>query len=193
MKEASPFHTGWKCRERAADRKQSSGKRTKRCGVNRTYLLYLRQELIALKPHYTVYRDGMNALYKIEGDLARRIFSIRKGGEEVLVLRRKLARILPTYTIERDGQVIAHIKKGLFRSLTGTVYDKRLEIRVAFESYNFDILVGGHKLCQVEQENASFHDNYDIRVFDGTMEEIAVALAVVCDHASDRADGTRYS
>ena len=156
-------------------------------------MLSLRQDLIALKPHYTVYGDGMNALYTIEGDLARHTFSIRRGGDEVLVLRRKMVRILPEYTIERDGHVIAHIKKGLFRSLAGKVYDKDLEIRVAFESYNFDILLGGHKLCQVEQENASFHDRYDIRVFDGTMEEIAVALAVICDHASDRADGTRYS
>lgn len=159
---------------------------------NRTYLLSLRQELIALKPRYTVFRDGMNALYTIEGDLTRRIFSMRKDGAEVLILRRKMMRLFAEYTIERDGQVIAHIKKGLFRSLSGMVYDKRLEIRVAFESYNFDILLGGHKLCQVEQENASFHDNYDIRVFDGTMEEIAVALAVICDHVSDKADGTRY-
>ena len=160
---------------------------------NRTYLLYLRQKLIALRPRYEVYRDGMNPVYTIEGDLARHTFSIRKGGEEVLVLRRKMAKILPEYTIEKDGRVIARIKKGLFRSLAGKVYDKDLEIRVSFESYNFDILLGGHKLCQVEQENASFHDRYIVRVFDGTMEEIAVALSVICDHASDRADGTRYS
>ena len=160
---------------------------------NRPYLLYLRQKLIALKPHYEVFRDGMNAVYTVEGDLARRVFSIRRGGSEILTLRRKLARILAEYTIEKDGQVIARVKKGLFRSLSGQVYDKDLEIRVAFESYNFDIFVGGRKLCRIEQENARVHDCYDIRMYDGAMEDIAVALAIVCDHVSDKADSTRYS
>ena len=98
-----------------------SGERKRK---NRPYLLYLRQTLIALKPHYEVFRDGMNAVYTVEGDLARRVFSIRRGGSEILTLRRKLARILAEYTIEKDGQVIARVKKGLFRSLSGQVYDK---------------------------------------------------------------------
>ena len=72
--------------------------------------------------------------------------------------------------------------------MSGQVYNKDLEIRDAFESYNFDILVGGRKLCRIEQENARIHDCYDIRMYDGAMEDI-----VVCDHVSDKADSTRYS
>ena len=104
-----------------------------------------------------------------------------------------IAKPFAEYTIEKDGQEIAHIKKGLFRSLSGNVYDKSLEIRVAYESYNFDILVGGHKLCRIEQENASFRDSYEMMIFDSTLEEVAVTLAVICDHISDKADSTRYS
>ena len=125
--------------------------------------------------------------------MTRHNFSVRQDGNEVLVLRRKFARLFAEYTIEKDGQEIAHIKKGMFRSLSGNVRDKSLEIRVDHESYNFDILVGGHKLCRIEQENASFHDRYDMMIFDSTSEDIAVALAVICDHISDKADSTRYS
>ena len=160
---------------------------------NRPYMMYLEQSLIAMKPQYRVYRDGSNAVYTIEGDVTRHNFSVRQDGNEVLVLRRKFARLFAEYTIEKDGQEIAHIKKGMFRSLSGNVRDKSLEIRVEYESYNFDILVGGHKLCRIEQKNASFHDRYEMMVFDSTSEDIAVALAVICDHVSDKADSTRYS
>jgi len=30
-------------------------------------------------------------------------------------------------------------------------------------------------------------------MYDGAMEDFAVALAIVCDHVSDKADSTRYS
>ena len=160
---------------------------------NKPYMMYLKQSLVAVKPQYQVYRDGMNVVYTIEGDVTRHRLSVRQGEHEVLVLHKKIAKLFAEYSIEKDGQEIAHIKKGLFRSLSGNVYDKSLEIRVEFESYNFDILVGGHKLCRIEQENASFHDRYEMMLFDGTLEEVAVALAVICDHVSDKADSTRYS
>ena len=160
---------------------------------NKLYMMYLEQSLSAVKPRYHAYRDGMNAVYTIEGDVTRHRFSVRQAENEVLVLHKKIAKLFAEYTIEKDGQEIAHIKKGLFRSLSGNVYDKSLEIRVEFESYNFDILVGGHKLCRIEQKSASFRDSYEMMIFDSTLEEVAVALAVICDHVSDKADSTRYS
>ena len=160
---------------------------------NKPYMMYLKQSLSAVRPQYQVYRDGMNVVYTIEGDVTRHRFSVRQGEREVLMLHKKIAKLFAEYTIEKDGQEIAQIKRGLFRSLSGNVYDKSLEIRVAYESYNFDILVGGHKLCRIEQKNASFRDNYEMMIFDSTLEEVAVALAVICDHVSDKADSTRYS
>ena len=160
---------------------------------NKPYMMYLKQSMTIVRPLYLVYRDGMNAVYTIEGDVTRHRFSVCQGEHEVLVLHKKIAKLFAEYTIEKDGQEIAHIKKGLFRSLSGNVYDKSLEIRVDYESYNFDILVGGHKLCRIEQENASFRDCYEMMIFDNTLEEVAVALAVICDHVSDKADSTRYS
>lgn len=160
---------------------------------NRPYLLYLKQSLLSVKPQYQVYRDGMNAVYTIEGDVTRHRFSIRQDENEVLVLHKKAVKLFAEYTIEKDGQEIAHIKKGMFRSYSGNVCGKDLEIRVDYESYNFDILVGGSKLCRIEQEKVGFHDSCQIMIFDGSSEDVAVALAVICDHISDKADNTRYS
>ena len=160
---------------------------------NRPYMMYLKQSLSVVKPYYHAYRDGNNAVYTIEGDVTRHRFSVCQGEHEVLVLRKKIAKLFAEYTIEKDGQKIARIKKGLFGGLSGNVYDKDLEIRVSYDSYNFDIFVGGHKLCRIEQGNASFHDCYEMMIFDSTLEEVAVALAVICDHVSDKADSTRYS
>ena len=44
-----------------------------------------------------------------------------------------------------------------------------------------------------DRRNRSFPQWYDIRMYDGAMEDFAVALAIVCDHVSDKADSTRYS
>ncbi|MBQ3956080.1 MAG: hypothetical protein II680_09320 [Clostridia bacterium] len=158
----------------------------------RPYLLRLEQNMLPLRPRYHVYRDGMNPLYTIEGDFARHTYSVCRAGEEILVLRRKYAKFLPEYTVAEDGREIARVKKGLFRSMSGRVYDKTLEIRVGFESYVFDIFVGGRKLCQIQQGSNGVCDCDTIRMYDGTMEEIAVALAVICDRASDKADSERY-
>ncbi|HOC33309.1 MAG TPA: hypothetical protein PKI82_04445 [Ruminococcus flavefaciens] len=71
----------------------------------------MKQSLFAVRPQYQVYRDGMNAVYTIEGDVTRHRFSVHQGENEVLVLHRKVAKLFAEYTIEKDGQEIAHIKR----------------------------------------------------------------------------------
>ena len=160
---------------------------------NRTYMLTMRQSL-SVKPRYYVYRDGMKSVYAIEGDVTRHVFAIRKDGIEVMTLRKKLAKLLPEYTIEKDGQEIAHIKKRislLTHDLSGTFGGKPLEIRPDWDAYRFEILVDGRKLCQIEQKSSAFSDSYEIMMFDESMEELAVALAVICDHVSDKEEKAR--
>ena len=57
----------------------NTGKKQK----SRTYMLTMRQAL-SVKPQYDIYRDGMKAVYAIEGDVTRHVFTIRKDGIEVL-------------------------------------------------------------------------------------------------------------
>ena len=162
----------------------NTGKKQK----SRTYMLTMRQAL-SVKPQYDIYRDGTKAVYAIEGDVTRHVFTIRKDGIEVLKLRKKLARLLSEYTIEKDGQEIAHIKKRislLTHDLSGTFGGKSLEIRPDWDAFRFEILVDGRKLCHIEQKSSVFSDSYEIMMFDESMEELAAALAVICDHVSDK-------
>lgn len=167
----------------------NTGKKKK----NRTYLLTMRQSL-SVKPQYDVCRDGMKVIYTIEGDATRHVFTIRKDGSEVMKLRKKLARLLPEYTLEKDGQEIARIKKRislLTHDLSGSFCGQTLEIRPDWDAYRFDILVDGKKLCQIEQKATTLSDSYEILMFDESKEELAVALAVICDHVSDREEKAR--
>ena len=156
----------------------------------RTYLLTMEQS-VSLKPLYYVYRGGMKSIYTIEGDITRHNFSIQKDGTEVLRLRKKIAKLLTEYTIERDGQEIAKIKKRislLTHDFSGTINGQILEIRADWNACRFDILIGGRKLCEIEQKKSGLLDNYLILMFDSEMEDIAAALAVICDHISDKDD-----
>lgn len=156
----------------------------------RTYLLTMEQSG-ALKPQYDVYRDGMKPVYTIEGDITRHSFSIRKDGAEVLRLSKKIAKLLTEYTIEKDGQEIAKIKKRvslLTHDYSGTINGHILEIRADWHTCRFDILIEGRKLCEIEQKKSGFFDKYLILMFDAEMEDIAAALAVICDRISDKND-----
>ena len=167
----------------------NSGKKQK----NRAYMLTMRQSW-SVKPQYDVYRGGMRSVYTIKEDVTRHVFSICKDGSEVMKLRRKLARLLPEYTIEKDGKEIAHVKNRislLTHDLEGATEGKSLEIRPDWDAYRFDILVGGRKLCHIDSKTELLSDSYEIMMFDESMEELAVALAVICDHVSDREEKSR--
>jgi uncharacterized protein YxjI len=156
----------------------------------RTYLLTMEQA-VSLKPQYHVYRDGRKPICTIEGDITRHRFSIRKDGTEVLRLSKKIAKLLTEYTIEKDGQVIAKIKKRislLTHDFSGTINGQMVEIRADWYACRFDILIGGRKLCEIEQKKSGFLDTYLILMFDSDMDEIAAALAVICDRISDKDD-----
>jgi len=157
-------------------------------------MLTMRQTL-SVKPQYSVFKGLVNMIYAIEGDITRHVFTIRKEGTEVMKLRKKFAKLLPEYTIEKDGQEIAHIKKRislLTHDLCGTFGDKSLEIRPNWDAYIFDIMIDGKKPCHIEQKSTVINDSYEITMFDESMEELAVALAVICDHVSDKQEKSRY-
>ena len=177
----------------SSDKAISNNEKPIKKGKNRPYLLTLRQSL-SVKPHYDVYRDGMRSVYSIEGDITRHVYSIRKDGTEVMKLRKKLAKLLTEYIIEKDGQEIACVKKRislLTHDLSGTVGCQSLEIRADYDAYRFDILVNGRNICRIELKPELFSDSYEMMMFDESMEELAVTIAVICDHISDKEEKAR--
>ena len=171
----------------------SDKEKSNKTGKRRPYLLTIRQSM-SVKPQYNVYKGGMRSIYSIEGDISRHAYSIRKDGTEVMKLRKKLAKLLTEYIIEKEGREIAHVKKRislLTHDLSGIVEDQSLEIRADWEAYRFDILVNGRKICRIESKSELFSDCYEMMMFDESMEELAVTLAVICDQVSDKEEKAR--
>ncbi len=176
-----------------SDKAISDNEKPIKKGKKRPYLLTFRQSM-SVKPRYDVYRGGMRSIYSIEGDITRHVYSINKDGTEVMKLRKKLAKLLTEYTVEKEGQEIARIKKRislLTHDFSGTVCGQSLEIRANQDAYRFDILVNGRKICRIEPKTELFSDSYEMMMFDGSMEELAVTLAVICDQVSDKEEKAR--
>lgn len=150
---------------------------------------YMAQKALALKPQFDIVDQDNNPVYHIEGDLARLNFSIQRNGEEVLKLKKKLVAIMPEYTIERNHAEIATIKKK-FRltnpELHGQAEGKELRINGDLFGYDFDIVTGDAVIGHVDTEFGHWSDHYRISVFDAAMQDVIIALAVICDNVADK-------
>ncbi len=150
--------------------------------------LYMKQKAISLKPKFDIFDMDENTVYHIEGDLARLNFSIQKNGTEVLKLKKKLIAIMPEYTIEKNKEEIARIKKKLKLTnpeLQGTVNGKELKIDGDLFGCDFDIKVGGRTIGHVDTDRTVWSDCYRIAILDESMQDMVVALAIICDNVVD--------
>ncbi len=151
--------------------------------------LYMIQKALALKPKFDIVDQNNNPVYQIAGDLARVKFSILRNGEEVLRLRKKLVAILPEYSIEKNNTEIARIKKKLKLTnpeLGGQINGKEIKIDGDLFGDDFDILVGGAVIGHVDKQLGYWSDHYRIRSFDPAMQDVMVALSIICDNISDK-------
>ena len=69
----------------------------------------------------------------------------------------------------------------------------RLTVYSCGNRESFDILVNGRKICRIESKSELFSDSYEMMMFDESMEELAVTLAVICDQVSDKEEKARSS
>ena len=150
---------------------------------------YMTQKALSLKPKFDIVDQNKNPVYHIEGDLARLNFSIQRNGEEVLQLKKKLVAIMPEYTVKKNGTEIAKIKKKFKLTnpeLNGTVNGQELKINGSLFGYDFDILVGGVVIGHVDKDFGYWSDHYRIRSFDPNMQDILIAVSVICDNVADK-------
>ncbi len=146
--------------------------------------LYMKQKAISLKPKFDIFDLDENPVYHVEGDITRLNYSIQKSGVEVLKLKKKLVAIMPEYTIVRGGSEIAKIKKKLKLTnpeLNGTVDGQELKIAGDIMGFDFDILVGGKVIGHVDTAATVWSDCYRIRILDESMQDVVIALAIICD------------
>ena len=156
--------------------------------TDETTCFYMKQKAVSITPKFDIMDENGNAVYHVEGDLMRLNFSIQKNGVEVLTLKKKLATIMSEYTILKDNMEIANIKKK-FRltapELGGQVNGAELKINGDLLGYDFDILVGGTMIGHVEEVFGDWTDCYGIYCQAPEMQDIMIALAIICDSVAD--------
>lgn len=150
---------------------------------------YMKQKAISLKPKFDIFDQSEHTVYHVEGDLARLNFKIEKGSTEVLKLKKKLLAFMPEYSIEQNGTQIAKVKKKLKFSkpeLVGEVNGQELKIRGDLLGFNFDLQIGSKTVGHVDVDSQIWSDCYRISILDEGLQDVVVALAIICDNVVDQ-------
>ena len=157
--------------------------------------LYMEQKLFSLKPSFDVFDQVKNVVFHVDGGITSHSFSIQQDGSEVLKLKRKIAKIMDEYVIIKNGETIAKLKKK-FRiinpEVSGTVNGEELCIKGDMMGIDYDILIGGRTVAHIDQDKAHWADCYRISIKDESVQDIVIALAVICDHVSDKDSTWRH-
>ena len=157
--------------------------------------LYMEQRLFSLRPRFDVFDGEKNVVFHVEGDITSHSFSVQQGGTEVLKLKRKIAKIMDEYVLVRNGETIAELKKK-FRivnpEVSGTVNGAELSIMGDLMGIDYDIKIGGRTVAHVDEDKAHWADCYCISIRDEDVQAIVIALAVICDHVSDKDSAWRH-
>ena len=157
--------------------------------------LYMEQKLFSLKPRFDVFDQEKNMVFHVEGDIPSHSFTIQQDGREVLKLKRKIAKIMDEYVLIRNDETVAELKKK-FRiinpEVSGTVNGAELRIAGDMMGIDYDIEIGGRTVAHVDQDKAHWSDCYRISIKDEDVQDIVIALAVICDHVSDKDSTWRH-
>ena len=153
--------------------------------------LYMEQKLFSLKPRFDVFDQEKNVVFHVEGDITSHSFTIQQDGIEVL----RIAKIMDEYVLVKNGETVAELKKK-FRivnpEVSGTVNGAELRIAGDMMGIDYDIKIGGRTVAHVDQDKAHWSDCYRISIKDEDVQDIVIALAVICDHVSDKDSTWRH-
>ena len=70
--------------------------------------------------------------------------------------------------------------------LSGQVNGKELKIHGDLFGYDYDVVVGQTVIGHVDKDFGHWSDHYRIRSFDPQMQDIVIALAIICDNVADK-------
>ena len=158
--------------------------------------LYMEQKIFTISPKFDIFDNNKEAVYHVEGDITGHVFSIRRNGIEVLKLKKKIGKLLSEYIIEKDNEEIASLKKK-FRlcnpEVSGTAFYEKLDICGDILGYDYDIILGDRTIAHIDTDNSKWMaDAYRISIKDESMQDIIIALALICDNVCDQDEFYRH-
>lgn len=150
-------------------------------------VFFMVEKALAIKPKFDVFDSNNEAVYHVEGNITEHNFSICRNGKEVVKLKRKFLTVMDEYYIEQEGIEVARIKKKfklINPELNGTVCGEPLKISGDIMGYDYNISIGSKVVCHVDKASI-WTDRYRISIMDEKMQDILIALAIICDRAAD--------
>lgn len=161
--------------------------------------LYIKQKVFKIRDHYSIYNQYGKKEYYVDQDFKLIGNTVRvrdANGKKVFTIDKKIFNLLPKFTVYFDDgrkiylssklslfrRKISIKSKGLSLSLKGSVFD-----------YNFDIYDGFTKIASIKKAVISWGDSFQIKVYDESYQDIAVAIMIAVDHLQDVEEARRSS
>lgn len=156
---------------------------------------FMKQTPFSPIPHYDIYDQNRQLMYFVEGDIARLRLSVMCRGAEIIRLKKKVGSFKLDYMILRGSQEIGAIRKESIiygnDNANGVLFGNMLNIINHYNPDRFDIALNRIMIGQVvyvPHGITDLGDSYNVISFDPNLQDIIIALAVVCDKLKDIRD-----
>ena len=147
--------------------------------------LYMRQSILTLRDKYSICTEVEEPVYWVVGSLGGMSFSIQNAaGEELMTVKKKVS-IMSEYVMKQNGEEIAHVKKKVKLGrdiISGDAGGRELTIKGDMAGYSFSILLDDMMVGSVDTVRLTWADCYAISILDESIQDLVVAIAVICDN-----------
>lgn len=137
---------------------------------------------------FEVYDDQKNKLYSIHRKMPAYHYTITREGEDVVVLSKKALSLKKEYIFESNGKEVLRLKKKaklVKVQYVGEYNGKELCMESTAEAKKFDIKLGSDAVGRVDRTTRGYQDTYRLRIYDEQLQDILVALTILCDKEAD--------
>ncbi len=162
-------------------------------GGEKTVSYYMKQRLLSIPVKYDICDGDEKPVYNVRGALTGLSYDVfRANGEQVFTIKKKIA-IMPEYVLMQGKEKIGELKKKIKLSrpeIAGEINGKEVSIKGSMLAYSFSIELDGRVVGAVDKKQMIWGDAFGIDIYDESIKDIVVAIAVICDNVIDRASST---
>ncbi|WP_270179715.1 LURP-one-related/scramblase family protein [Alkalihalobacillus sp. CinArs1] len=147
--------------------------------------LYIKQKVFSLGGEFTVKDQQEKDVYYVEGSfmqVPKTFFIMNTARDEVALITKEVFSFLPKFLVEVNGQEVVTIKKELsFLKSRYSIDSGGIDVQGNWWNMDFHVLRHGEIIGEVSKEWFTWGDSYKVKVIDGEMETIMIALVVAID------------
>lgn len=159
-------------------------------GGGETISYYMKERLLSIPVKYDIYDADEKPVYNVKGALTGLSYDVfRANGEQIFTIKKKIA-IMPEYVLMQGKEKIGELKKKIKLSrpeIAGEINGKQVSIKGSMMAFSFSIELDGRIVGAVDKKQMIWGDAFGVDIYDESIKDIVVAIAVICDNVIDRA------